>query len=33
MENGAVPDDFELVGSMVKNICYGNAKNFLGLGV
>lgn len=31
IENGELPEDYELVGGMVKNICYGNAKNFLGL--
>ncbi|MFK7765925.1 MAG: glucuronate isomerase [Mariniblastus sp.] len=31
MENGEVPSDFEMVGGMVANICYANAKNFLGL--
>ena len=33
MENGEVPNDFELVGNMVKNICYANAKAYLGLKV
>jgi glucuronate isomerase len=33
MENGELPNDFELVGTMTKNICYANAKNFLGLAV
>ncbi len=31
MENGELPDDYELVGAMVKNICYTNARDFLGL--
>ena len=31
MENGLVPNDEVLVGQMVKNICYGNAKAYLGL--
>jgi len=31
MENGLVPDDETLVGSMVKNICYANVKAYLGL--
>ncbi len=31
MENGELPDDFELVGAMVQNICYKNARDFLGL--
>lgn len=33
IENGEIPADFELVGNMVKNICYNNAKNLLGLEV
>ena len=33
MEAGELPGDFSLVGPTVKNICYGNAKNFLGLAV
>ena len=33
MENGLVPDDFELVGSMVKNICYANAHRYFGMDV
>jgi glucuronate isomerase len=32
MENGELPGDFELVGGMVRNICYANAKEYLGLG-
>ncbi|MCU0772646.1 MAG: glucuronate isomerase [Verrucomicrobia bacterium] len=31
MESGELPDDFELVGGMVRNICYSNARNYLGL--
>ncbi|RYX83358.1 glucuronate isomerase [bacterium] len=31
MENGELPDDFELVGTMVKNICYKNVHDYLGL--
>lgn len=31
IENGLVPDDDMLVGSMVKNICYANVKAYLGL--
>jgi glucuronate isomerase len=31
MENGEIPGDFELVGGMVKDICYNNAKNYLGI--
>jgi glucuronate isomerase len=33
MENGLVPDDFELVGGMVKNICYANAHRYFGMDV
>ncbi|HEX8464825.1 MAG TPA: glucuronate isomerase [Abditibacterium sp.] len=33
IENGELPADFEMVGAMVKNICYRNAHEFLGLGV
>ena len=31
MENGELPNDERLVGEVVGNICYSNAKNFLGL--
>jgi glucuronate isomerase len=31
MEAGEIPDDDALVGPMIRNICYANAKNFLGL--
>ncbi|MCL4121180.1 UNVERIFIED_CONTAM: hypothetical protein GTU68_003636 [Idotea baltica] len=31
MENGEMPNDFEFVGGIVENICYGNAKRFLDL--
>jgi glucuronate isomerase len=31
IETGLLPDDDTLVGSMVKNICYTNAKAYLGL--
>jgi glucuronate isomerase len=31
MENGELPNDFELIGSVVEDICYGNAKQYLGL--
>jgi len=30
MENGEIPGDFEMVGTMVKNISYYNAKNYFG---
>jgi glucuronate isomerase len=33
IEAGLIPDDDELTGSMVKNICYANAKDYLGLEV
>ena len=29
IENGLLPNNMELVGGMVKNICYGNAANYL----
>lgn len=28
VENGEAPNDMELIGGMVKNICYNNAKGF-----
>jgi glucuronate isomerase len=31
MESGEVPHDFDMVGGMVRNICYANAKAYLGL--
>ncbi len=31
MESGVLPDDYELVGSTIRNICYANARNYLGL--
>lgn len=31
MERGEMPDDLELVGGMVRNICYANARDFLKL--
>ncbi|MBV9868162.1 MAG: glucuronate isomerase [Abitibacteriaceae bacterium] len=33
MENGELPNDLELVGSMVRNICYQNVRDYLGLTV
>ena len=33
LENGLVPDDFELVGGMVRNICYANAHRYFGMDV
>jgi glucuronate isomerase len=32
VEAGRIPADDSLVGPMVENICYGNAKHFLGIG-
>ena len=29
IKNGVIPDDESLVGPMIKNICYANAKNFM----
>ncbi len=31
MESGVLPDDYDLVGSTIRNICYANARNYLGL--
>jgi len=31
IENGEIPDRDDLVGPMIRNICYHNAKNYLGL--
>ncbi|MBI3209776.1 MAG: glucuronate isomerase [Candidatus Solibacter usitatus] len=31
MENGELPDDFELVGGMIRRICFANARDYLGL--
>jgi glucuronate isomerase len=31
MESGELPDDLELSGRMIRDICYGNARAFLGL--
>ena len=33
MESGEIPDDDDLVGPVVRDICYGNAHRFLGLNV
>lgn len=33
MDNGLLPDDYELVGSMIKRICYANAQEFFGMEV
>jgi glucuronate isomerase len=31
MARGEIPADMALVGGMVKNICFGNARNYFGL--
>lgn len=31
MANGELPDDFDLVGGMVRNICFANARDYFGL--
>jgi glucuronate isomerase len=33
VENGELPADMPLLGDLVKNICYGNASTFFGLGL
>ena len=33
VENGEIPGDDEMVGGMIRDICYGNAQRFLGLNV
>jgi glucuronate isomerase len=33
IENGEIPDSDELVGPMIRDICYGNARRFLGLNI
>jgi glucuronate isomerase len=33
MESGELPDSDELVGPMIRNICYGNVSRFLGLDI
>jgi glucuronate isomerase len=30
VEQGLIPDDLELVGGMIRDICYGNARNYFG---
>jgi glucuronate isomerase len=30
MQNGDLPDDRNLVGEMVKDICYNDARNYFG---
>ena len=31
METGILPNDFQFIGTLVENICYSNAKNYLRL--
>ena len=31
VENGEIPDDDTLLGTMIRNICYSNARNYLAL--
>jgi len=31
IDNGLIPDDDALVGPMIRNICFGNARDYLGL--
>jgi glucuronate isomerase len=33
IENGELPDSDDLVGTMISNICYANAKQYLNLGI
>jgi glucuronate isomerase len=33
MENGELPDRVDMVGAMIRGICYANASKYLGLGV
>ena len=33
MENGMLPDSDSLVGPMIRNICYQNARQYLGLDI
>jgi glucuronate isomerase len=33
IEQGEIPADYELAGSMIRNICYQNARQYLGLGL
>jgi glucuronate isomerase len=32
MQRGLIPDDEALVGPMVRDICYGNARKYFGFG-
>ena len=31
MENGDIPRDFDLIGGIVRDICFANAKNYFSL--
>jgi glucuronate isomerase len=31
LENGELPDDVELIGKMIRDICFNNAKEFFAL--
>ena len=31
IENGEIPDDIELVGNMIENISFNNAKEYFGI--
>jgi glucuronate isomerase len=33
MEAGLIPRDFELIGGMVRDICFRNARDYFGLGL
>ena len=33
MTNGQIPNDFDLIGNLVKDICYENARNYFGFEV
>ena len=33
IQQGEIPADYDLVGSMLANICYQNARQYLGLGL
>ena len=33
IQNGELPDEFDLIGGMVQDICYGNAVNYFGIEV
>jgi glucuronate isomerase len=33
VENGLIPNDMSLLGEMIENICYNNAKNYFDISV